>query len=141
MTIGEAAHASGVSAKMIRYYEAIGLIHTAKRRPSRYRQFELRDVLILRFIRMARDVGLSLTDIRELLALWDDRKRSTREIKAMALAKIAELQKRLTDIDAMIDTLRAFAKTGKHHRQAWSGMNDAGTPAKTSKPSRRRKSR
>ncbi len=139
MNIGEAAHASGISAKMIRYYEAIGLIQTAKRRPSGYRQYELSDVYRLRLIKMARGVGLSLTDVRELLALWNDRKRSGGEIKVMALAKIAELQKRLRDVDAMIDTLRELAKTGKHQHRKWSGMDEAAPPSRASDASRKRK--
>ena len=140
VNIAEAAHASGVPAKMVRYYESIGLIQPAKRRANGYRQYELLpDVYRLRFIRMARDVGLSLTDVRELLALWDDRKRSSGEIKMMALAKIAELQRRLRDVDAMIDTLHEPAKTGKNQHQKWSGMDDARAPSRTSGASRTRK--
>lgn len=141
MRIGEVALASGISAKMVRYYEAIGLIHTAKRRPSGYRHYEISDVHRLRLIRIARDAGLSLTDIREILALWSDRNRSSGDIKTMALARIGELQRRLADIDAMIGALRELAKTGKHHRQAWSGMDDARAPTKTSNPGRGRKLR
>ena len=139
MNIGEAAHASGMSAKMIRYYEAIGLIRAAKRRSSGYRQYELSDVYRLRLIRMARNVGFSLAGVRDILALWDDRKRSSGEIKVMALAKIAELQKRLRDVDAMIDTLHKLAKTGKHQHQKWSSMEDAGTPSRTSDTSSRKR--
>ena len=124
---------------MIRYYEAIGLIHAAKRRSSGYRQYELSDVYRLRLIRMARNVGFSLAGVRDLFALWDDRKRSSGEIKMMALARIAELQKRLRDVDAMIDTLRDLAKTGKHHHQKWSGMGDAAAPSRASDASRKRK--
>lgn len=139
MRIGEAAVASGVSAKMVRYYEAIGLIRTAKRWSSGYRRYELPDVHRLRFIRIARNVGFSLTSIRELLALWDDRERSNGEIKMMALAKIAELQRRLRDVDAMIDTLHELAKTGKHQHQKWPGVDDARAPSRTSGRSRTRK--
>ena len=141
MNIGEAAHASGISAKMIRYYEAIGLIHSAKRRSSGYRQYELSDVYRLRLIRMARNVGFSLAGIRDLLALWDDRKRSSGEIKVMALARITELQKRLRDVDAMIDTLRELAKTGQLQHRKWSGMDEGAAPSRASDTSRKRKPR
>lgn len=133
MNIGKVAKASGIPAKMVRYYEAIGLIQTAKRRPSGYRQYGPPDVYRLRFIRIARDAGLSLTDIRELLALWDDRKRSSGEIKVMALAKVAELKRRLRDVVAMIDTLQQLARTGKLDRGEWLGMDDAKAPTKSRK--------
>lgn len=139
MKIGEVAAASGVSAKMVRYYEAIKLIHAAKRRSSGYRQYDLPDVHRLRFIRMARNVGISLTDIRELLALWGDRKKSSAEIKMMALAKIAELQRRLRDVDAMIDTLQQLARSKKHRGEERTGMGDARAPSMTPKRSRKRK--
>ena len=141
MRIGEVALASGISAKMVRYYEAIGLTRAAKRRPSGYRHYEMSDVHRLRFIRIARDVGLSLTEIREILALWGDRKRSSGEIKTKALAKIGELQRRLADVNAMMATLRELARTGKHHRQAWPDMDDATAPARASSSARKRKPR
>ena len=121
LNIGEAAHASGISAKIIRYYEAIGLIHTAKRRPSGYRRYEAPDVHRLRVIRIAQNSGFSLASIREILALWDDRKKSSAEIKVLAQAKIVELQSRLMDIDAMIGTLKQLA-TVNTHRGGWTSV-------------------
>lgn len=129
MNIGQAAHASGISAKMIRYYEAIGLIHAAKRRSSGYRQYELPDVYRLRVIRIARDSGFSLTSIREVLALWDDRTRGGAETKALALAKVAEFERRVEQIDAMIDTLRQLVGL-RRRRTSRPIQNDKRTPTK-----------
>jgi MerR family gold-responsive transcriptional activator of gol and ges genes len=137
MKIGEAAHAAGISAKMIRYYEAIGLIHTAKRRPSGYRQYEAPDVHRLRVIRIARDSGFSLASIREILALWDDRKKSGAQIKVLAQAKIVELETLLRDIDAMIHTLRRLATTNKH-RSGSTSMADARVSSRAASRPRRK---
>ncbi len=82
MQIGQAARASGASAKMIRHYEAIGLIGAAERRDSNYRLYSTDDIGRLRFIRRARDLGFSIDRIRDLLALWTDRGRSSAEVKA-----------------------------------------------------------
>ena len=117
MKIGELAIASGVSAKMVRYYEAIGLIRPAERRPNGYRQYGVPDVNRLRFIRMARDSGFSLASIREMLALWDDRKRSGPETRALALAKVVELESRVEQIDAMIATFRQLVARCKRGRR------------------------
>jgi MerR family transcriptional regulator, copper efflux regulator len=140
VNIGEAAHASGMSPKKIRYYEAIGLMPTPSRRSSGYRQYELADVHRLRLIRTARDVGLSFHDIRELLALWADRKRGTGEIKLIALAKIAELQKRLRNAAAMIDTLHELATGGKHQGEKGPSLAAAKAPSRTRKAARKRNS-
>ncbi len=137
MNIGEAACASGVSAKMIRYYEAIGLIGAAKRRSSGYRQYEAPDVHRLRVIRIARSSGFSIPNIKEILALWDDRKKSNAEIKMLAQAKIIELETRLRDIDAMIHTLRRLATTNKH-RGGPRSMADARVPSRTTSGPRRK---
>lgn len=139
MNIGEVAHASGISAKMVRYYEAIGLLKAAKRRPSGYRQYELPDVHRLRLIRIARDSGFSLVDIRDILALWDDRKRSDAETKKLALAKVGELQQRVEQIDEMLDLFRQLiVQCERGRRPSWPLEKDLKTPAqrprKTRKP-------
>jgi Cu(I)-responsive transcriptional regulator len=109
MTIGEAAAASGVSAKMIRHYEAIGLLSPA-RLANGYRDYAPRDVQVLRFIRTARGLGFGLPEIRRLLALWQDRNRASAEVRKIALGHIAELERKAADLSAMAATLRALAE-------------------------------
>jgi Cu(I)-responsive transcriptional regulator len=106
MNIGQAAHASGVSAKMIRYYEQIGLVTPAERTDSNYRSFDARNVNELRFIRRARSLGFSVEEIAGLLSLWRDRDRPSRDVKAIAEAHVADLQTRIAEMQAMADTLR-----------------------------------
>jgi Cu(I)-responsive transcriptional regulator len=109
MRIGEAAEASGVSAKMIRHYEAVGLLPAAARRDSGYRAYEDGDVHRLRFIRRARDLGFSLAEIAGLLALWGDRGRASAEVKRLALAHVEALETKARDLSAMAATLRHLA--------------------------------
>jgi MerR family copper efflux transcriptional regulator len=105
MNIGQAAMASGVSAKMIRHYESVGLFPQASRTEAGYRQYGTVEVNTLRFIRQARDLGFSIDQIRELLGLWQDRRRPSRQVKALAQAHIAELDAKLQDLQAMKSTL------------------------------------
>jgi Cu(I)-responsive transcriptional regulator len=105
MNIGEAAKASGVSAKMIRHYESVGLFPEAARTDSGYRQYSGNEVSTLRFIRQSRDLGFSIEQIRELLALWQNRKRPSRQVKALAQAHIEELDEKLKELQAMKATL------------------------------------
>lgn len=109
MNIGEAARASGVSAKMIRYYEATGLIPAAGRTPSGYRVYSTTEVQMLRFIRRARDLGFSVEGIADLLALWRDRGRHSADVKELALAQVADLRRRIHTMEAMVDTLEDLA--------------------------------
>jgi MerR family transcriptional regulator, copper efflux regulator len=108
MKIGAAAAASGVNAKMIRHYEAIGLLRPAERRENAYRDYGERDIHELRFIRRARRLGFSIAEIEALLTLWRDRARPSREVKRIAEAHIGELEARVADIQAMAKTLRTL---------------------------------
>lgn len=109
MQIGQAAAASGVSAKMIRHYEVIGLIPSAGREASNYRAYDRADLHRLRFIRRARDLGFSIDRIRDLLKLWSDRNRCSSEVKAIALAHVAELDARITHMREMATMLHELA--------------------------------
>ena len=109
MQIGQAARASGASAKMIRHYESIGLVAPADRRDSNYRDYSDENVHRLRFIRRARDLGFSIDRIRDLLALWSDRDRSSADVKRIALDHVAELEQRIGEMREMAETLRGLA--------------------------------
>jgi len=109
MKIGEASGQSGISERMIRHYEKIGLIAPAARRDSGYRDYDERDVHSLRFIGRARDLGFPIEEIRQLLALWQDRSRSSADVKALALARAAELKRKARELDAMRRTLERLA--------------------------------
>ncbi len=106
MNIGEAAKASGVSAKMIRYYEATRLIPSAERTLSGYRTYSENDVHTLGFIRRARNLGFSIEEIGELLALWRDRRRPSRDVKHVVHRHVQDLQRRIGEMQGMVDTLR-----------------------------------
>ena len=109
MKIGEASAASGVSQRMIRHYEKIGLMPPAARRDSGYRDYDMRDLHTLKFIGRARDAGFPIEEIRQLLALWNDRDRSSADVKALALARAAELRRKAKELDAMRRTLEELA--------------------------------
>jgi MerR family copper efflux transcriptional regulator len=103
--IGEAAALSGVSAKMIRHYEESGLIPKAQRTESGYRTYTDADVHMLRFVRQARHLGFSLRQIGELLSLWQNRRRRSGEVKALALAHIRTLDDKIAETQAIKATL------------------------------------
>jgi Cu(I)-responsive transcriptional regulator len=110
VNIGQAAHASGISAKMIRYYESVGLAPRPERTGGNYRRYGNDDIQRLAFIRRARDLGFPLAGIRELLKLWSDQGRHNADVKALALAHIADLKSRADELTAMIKTLRRLAR-------------------------------
>ncbi len=109
MNIGDAAKASGVSVKMIRHYEAIGLLPAATRTESGYRVYRPEEVHALRFIRNARDLGFPLAEIEALLGLWRDRARASGEVKRLALAHVEAIDGKVRALQAMGDTLRHLA--------------------------------
>jgi Cu(I)-responsive transcriptional regulator len=109
MNIGEAARASGVSAKMIRYYEQTGLIPAAGRTASGYRDYADQEVHMLRFVRRARDLGFAVAEIHELLGLWRDRTRQSADVKRIALGHIGELRRKIEEMEAMAATLEQLA--------------------------------
>ncbi|WP_071799367.1 Cu(I)-responsive transcriptional regulator [Natronohydrobacter thiooxidans] len=109
MNIGDAAKASGVSAKMIRYYEETGLIPPAGRTASGYRVYSSQDVHMLRFIRRARDLGFSVDGISELLGLWRDQSRQSADVKRLALAHVADLRRKIAELEDMASTLETLA--------------------------------
>ena len=109
MNIGEASAASGVSAKMIRYYEQIGLIKRSARSGNNYRVYGADEVHVLRFIKRARSLGFSLEETERLLALWQDRERESAAVKDVATAHIADLERRIAEMQAMVKTLKHLA--------------------------------
>jgi MerR family copper efflux transcriptional regulator len=109
MNIGQAAKASGVSAKMIRYYESIGLIANVVRTASGYRVYSDNDVHALRFISRARDLGFSVDQMADLLALWRDRSRASADVKAIALEHVKQLERKAQALQEMSETLKHLA--------------------------------
>jgi MerR family copper efflux transcriptional regulator len=109
MNIGKAARESGVSAKMIRYYESIGLIAGVGRTAAGYRVYDHADVHALRFISRARDLGFSVAQMGELLALWRDHSRASADVKTIALRHVAELEEKARALQAMSKTLKHLA--------------------------------
>ncbi len=109
MNIGQAAKTSGVSAKMIRYYESIGLIHPAARSDAGYRHFGDIEIHTLRFIRRSRDLGFTVEQISELLALWQDRSRKSADVKKMAMNHVAALRQKIDKLESMVVTLTKLA--------------------------------
>jgi len=105
MNIGDAARASGASAKMIRHYETLGLLKRTRRSLGGYRLYDDTDVHTLRFIRRARDLGFSMADITRLLGLWQDRRRASAAVRRIALAHISDLDRRIAEMQDLRRTL------------------------------------
>jgi len=106
VNISLAAERSGVSTKMIRYYESIGLVAAADRRANNYRDYGDQEVAMLIFVRRTRDLGFSLEEVRALLALWRDRRRSSREVRKLAEAHLANLDARMAEMRAVTRALK-----------------------------------
>lgn len=111
MNIGEAARVSGISAKMLRYYESIGLIPQAGRTEAGYRTYGDREVKTLRFIRRARDFGLPIDRVKLLVGLWQDKTRPSRDVKRLALEQVADLEAKIAELTAMKDAMAELART------------------------------
>lgn len=110
MNIGMAAERSGVSAKTIRYYESIGLIRPVDRRENNYRDYTEADVQTLRFINRARSLGFSVKEVGALLALWRDKGRASHKVKALAMAHIADIDRKIAELQSMRRTLIALTE-------------------------------
>ena len=110
LTIGQAADASGVSAKMVRHYEAIGLIPAPTRTSGNYRTYGDREVQMLRFIRRARSLGFSMPEISRLLSLWLNRRRPSRQVREIATRHISELDRKIADLGSMRKTLQHLVR-------------------------------
>lgn len=109
LNIGQAARASGVTAKMIRHYEAIGLLPAARRTGSGYRVYGGQDVRVLQFIHRSRVLGFSLERIASLLALWQDKGRASADVRRLAMSHIGELDRKIAELESMKRTLAALA--------------------------------
>jgi MerR family copper efflux transcriptional regulator len=110
LNIGQASQASGVSAKMMRYYESIQLIPAPARSESNYRHYTLNDVHTLRFVRRARDLGFTIDEITHLLDLWRDRARASADVKRVALDHVATLKNKIVELQGMVVTLEHLAR-------------------------------
>ena len=110
MNIGQAAAASGVSAKMIRHYEEIGLTRAPARTASNYRTYSESEVHVLRFIRHARALGFGMADIKELVGLWQNRARSSAAVKRVAGKHLADLERKIAELQAMARTLQHLTR-------------------------------
>ena len=109
MNIGEASSATGVSAKMIRYYESIGLIRAPLRTESNYRVYSSDEVHTLRFVKRARTLGFSVEETATLLGLWQDKDRASAEVKDIATGHIAALETKIVELQSMVKTLKHLA--------------------------------
>ena len=110
MNIGQAAAASGVTAKMIRHYEDTGVIRAPRRSASNYRSYSDNDVHVLRFVKRARALGFNMADIKTLLSLWQDKSRSSSAVKRIARTHIEELERKIAELQAMVRTLEHLTR-------------------------------
>ncbi len=110
MNIGEAAKQSGLTTKTIRFYEDIGLVPAAGRDPNGYRRYGEREVNQLRFVHRARSLGFTVEECRELLALYGDRERASADVKALAVARIQDIERKIEELEAMKATLEHLAE-------------------------------
>ena len=110
MTIGKAARESGVSAKMIRHYESLGLLRQAKRTDAGYRIYDENDIHTLRFVRRARDLGFSIREIKDLLGLWRNRQRSSADVRTIAQRHIADLESKIIELQQMRRSLEELVR-------------------------------
>src|SRR6478736_6982299 len=108
LNIGEAAARSGVSAKMIRHYESLGLIPNARRTDAGYRLYDTADVHTLQFVRRARRLGFSMREVAQLLGLWQNRRRSSGDVRRVAQRHISDLEQKIDELQGMKRTLEAL---------------------------------
>ena len=138
MNIGEAAAAAGVTPKMIRHYESLGLIPQVERTEAGYRLYTRREVEMLRFVRQARALGFSIQQIDALLKLWRDERRESRAVKALALEQLAQLEERQRELDAMRATLSGLvADCAGDHEAGCAILERLSAPAVVPAPRRR----
>lgn len=110
MNIGAAAKISGVNAKLIRHYEAIGIIPKASRSSAGYRTYSEADVHILSFVKRARNLGFSMKEIKKLVSLWKNKARASSEVKNLASKHIDEMERKIQELEAMVKTLKHLSK-------------------------------
>lgn len=108
VAIGVAAERAGVSARMVRHYEGLGLLPPVARTESGYRQYSAADVHTLRFIRRARDLGFGMDEIAQLVGLWQDKARASAQVKRIAQTHITALSERIAAMQAMQRSLQAL---------------------------------
>lgn len=111
MNIGELAAKSGVNAKLIRHYESIGLIAKATRTESGYRQYSENDVHILKFVKKARSLGFPMKEIKQLLGLWRNKGRASKDVKALATSHLLTLENKILELQEMANTLRHLSRS------------------------------
>ena len=145
MNIGQAAEASGISAKMIRYYERVNLIPPVGRTESGYRVYTDADIHTLKFIQRARSLGFSVKQMHELVSLWRDRSRSSANVKSVALAHVAELEDKIEALNSMRETLQHLAEhcRGDHRPDCpiIEGLSEGQQPPDSPKRSSRHRAR
>ncbi len=110
INIGKLAQSSGVNAKLIRYYESIGLLPEARRTEAGYRLYSQSDIERLRFVRRSRSLGFGIDDIRQLISLWQNQNRASSEVKHLAMGHVQALEAKIAEMQAMSDVLRELAQ-------------------------------